>query len=248
MTDRAQFWVLGAGGLGCPALLGLMAAHPEAQITLVDNDVVDATNLHRQVLYALEDVGAPKVEAAAFRLSQRAPGLRLVGLRRRLAPGDVHAALRAVDAETVVLECSDDPALKFAVNDAVLAHGLRGVIGGVVATQGQAMAVAGGHACYRCLFHAPPPSGATRSCAEVGVLGPVAGAIGYQMAHLATALRVDATVAGRLFDFDAMGIRITTLSPPIRPDCRCQIDPAALHSQTETQTDHGNRTHSNSAS
>lgn len=250
MTSTAQFWVLGAGGLGCPALLGLVAAHPNARITVVDDDVVDASNLHRQVLYNLEDVGAPKVEAAAHRLRQRAPQLEVVGDRRRLEPHEVRGALGALDPETIVLECSDQPELKFAVNDAVLDLGLRGVIAGVLATQGQVMAIARGHACYRCLFHAPPPPDCTQSCAQAGVLGPVAGALGYQMAHLAAALRADASVAGRLFDFDAMGSRITTLSPCVRDDCRCQIAASALQNEslTENENHHGNRTHPNSAS
>src|SRR5262245_7002310 len=101
-----RFLVLGAGGLGCPALLGLVAGGADS-LAVVDCDVVDATNLHRQVLYGLADVGAPKVLAAARNLRARAPALRVEPIPLRLDERTLSPLLAAQPAGTVVLECSD---------------------------------------------------------------------------------------------------------------------------------------------
>jgi len=210
--------VLGAGGLGCPALLGLLAGGADA-LTIVDHDVVDATNLHRQVLYTTADVGMAKVEAARLRLRGRRPALQVQPLRLRLDADNLGPLLAAAPPGTIVLECSDQPGLKFLVNDACLAHGLPLVLAGVQRWRGQVQAVVRGHACLRCMFEAPPPPELAEPCSAVGVMGPAAGLLGYWMAHLAMALRAGSTCAGELWAIDARSLEPQVLRPRPRPGC-----------------------------
>jgi molybdopterin/thiamine biosynthesis adenylyltransferase len=213
-----HYLVLGAGGLGCPALLGLVAAGADA-ITIVDHDVVDASNLQRQVLYTTGDVGMAKVEAAAVRLRSRAPRLRISPLRLRLDHDNLDALLAAQPAGTVVLECSDAPGLKFLVNDTCLSRQLPLVIAGVQRWRGQVQAVVRGHACLRCMFEEAPPPEQQESCAMVGVIGAAAGLLGYWMAHLAVALHAGAAVAGELWAIDTRSLAPQMLRPLPRAGC-----------------------------
>lgn len=222
-----RFLVLGAGGLGCPALLGLSAGGAGA-IAVVDCDAVDATNLHRQVLYTLADVGAPKVEAAARRLRARAPALRVEPIPLRLDERTLSSLLAAQPPGTVVLECSDQPDLKFLVHDTCGEVGLPLVVGGVQRWGGQAMAVRhGAGACLRCVFEGAPPPDLAPSCAAVGVLGAAAGALGFLMAHLALALHAGDDVAGALIALDLRDLRPQQIRPSARPGCP-GCDPAAV--------------------
>lgn len=213
-----RFVVLGAGGLGCPALLGLVGAGAR-EIVVVDCDRVDATNLHRQILYDLGDVGARKVDAAARRLRARAPALRVEPVDLRLDERTLPALLAAQPAGTIVLECSDGPDLKFLTNDTCLDLGLGLALGGVQRWGGLAMAVARGGACLRCVFESAPPPELAPSCAAVGVLGVAAGTLGYLVAHLAAALCSGADVAGTLMALDLRDPRPQQIRPRARVGC-----------------------------
>jgi molybdopterin/thiamine biosynthesis adenylyltransferase len=212
----ACFVVVGAGGLGCPALLALAAAGAE-QAIVVDHDRVEAHNLQRQVLYDVGDVGAAKAEAAARRL----PGLRIEPRVQAVRSADVPAFVAALRGRAaVVLECTDQPALKFAFNDACLAHGVPLVVGAALGFRGQALAVVGGHACYRCVYEAPPPDHEIPRCDEAGVLGAGVGHVGMLMAHLALRLFAgDESVAGRLWALDLLRADVRCLAPALRADC-----------------------------
>ena len=239
MGSEPSYVVIGAGGLGCPALLGLVAGGARSLI-VVDDDVVDESNLQRQVLFELADVGVAKVEAARWALRRRvdstggADGLELQGIRRRLDPGDPRGVAASLDellvgrGPTLVLECSDDPALKFAVHDACLGRGVPIVVGGVLGWRGQLMAVdprQRGRACYRCVFEAPPPAELAPACATVGVVGAVAGQVGHAMAAAALALmapapsQADTGPAGRLVHFDLLRGLVRELDPRPRANC-----------------------------
>lgn len=224
-----RFLVLGAGGLGCPALLGLVAAGAR-ELAVVDCDVVDATNLHRQVLYDLGDVGAPKVEAAARRLRARAPALRVEPIPLRLDERTLSSLIAEQPSDTVVLECSDQADLKFLVHDTCRAHGLAVVVGGVQRWGGQAMAVRhGAGACFRCIFEGAPPAELAPSCAAVGVQGAAAGALGFLMAHLAVALDAGDDIAGTLIALDLRDLRPQQIRPRRRagcPGCDPAVGPA----------------------
>lgn len=220
-----RYLVLGAGGLGCPALLGLCASGAR-EIAVVDFDTVDASNLHRQVLYSLGEVGMPKALAAARRLRASAPGLRVEPIALRLDEVTLPALLAAQPAGTVVLECSDQPDLKFLVNDTCLELDLPLVLGGVQRWRGLALAVRRGAACLRCIFEEAPPAELAESCAAVGVMGSAAGLLGQLMAHLAVALASGSDVAGALTAIDLRDLRPQALHPRPRPGCPA-CDPAA---------------------
>jgi molybdopterin-synthase adenylyltransferase len=156
--------IVGVGGLGCPLALAL-GLRGET-VVLVDFDRVELSNLPRQVLYRTEDVGRPKVEAAADALVRRGvPPARI-----KPVMGPWHPGLRG----DIVYEGSDDLATKFAVNDACVAAGTPCTIGGILRHAGQVFKVVPGGACYRCLFEAPPSDGDgdAPTCGDAGVLGP----------------------------------------------------------------------------
>jgi molybdopterin/thiamine biosynthesis adenylyltransferase len=218
-----HYVVIGAGGLGCPALLGLQAGGAR-RISIVDDDVVDLANLPRQVLYESADVGVAKVDAARWALQSET--IEIETLARRLEPAELPTWIDALVANTrepIVLECSDSPRLKFAVHDACVAKGVRVVVGGVVGWHGQAMAVdprQADAACYRCVFEAPPPRELTPACAEVGVAGTAAGTVGHAMALLALALAEAASsVAGVCLHFDLLRATVRRLAPKPRAHC-----------------------------
>lgn len=218
-TASTHFLVLGAGGLGCPALLALLTGGARS-LTVVDDDVVDASNLHRQVLYTTADVGMRKVDAARMRLQARAPALDVQVSPRRIDVAGVGDLLDGVPPHTVVLECTDDPGLKFAINDACLARDLPLVVAAVLRWRGQAIAVRRGSPCYRCIYEAPPPAELTPPCSAAGVLGAAAGALGWLMAHMALRMAEDdAGVVGRLIDLDLRDGRARELAPSPRPGC-----------------------------
>jgi len=213
--------VIGAGGLGCPALLGLVAGGA-TRITVVDDDVVDASNLQRQVLYATYDVGVPKARAAVRRLRSQAPRDAQVDLRAieaRLDGRTLAALLDELAPGSVVLECTDNPGLKFATNDACVARGIPLVVGGVLGWEGQVMVVGDG-TCYRCLYEREPPRELAPACAEAGVIGAACGHLGWLMAAHAHKLAAgDDSAAGTLTTFDGRTLAPRTLSPRPRPDC-----------------------------
>jgi molybdopterin/thiamine biosynthesis adenylyltransferase len=226
-----RYVVIGAGGLGCPALLGLQAGGAR-RIGIVDDDAVDLANLPRQVLYGSADVGVAKVDAARWALRERARGsepLEITTLARRLDPAQLSGWIDeqlATTPDPIVLECSDSPRLKFAVHDACVARGVRVVVGGVVGWHGQAMAVDPGRhdaACYRCVFEAAPPRELTPACSEAGVAGAAAGTVGHAMALLAMALAEnrppESSVAGVCLHFDLLRASVRRLAPKPRSDC-----------------------------
>ncbi len=221
MIDHHTFVVVGAGGLGCPALLGLRMAGAK-QALVIDCDRVEPGNLHRQVLYDLGDVGAPKAEVAAAKL--RAAGISARARVERIAPDDVDALVAALPGPAIVLECTDAPALKFAFNDACVRHGRPLVLAAAIGLRGHVIAVVPGSACYRCVFEAPPPVELVPSCATAGVLGTAVGSTGFLQAQLAVAIATQTLaddVRGRLLELDLARGTLRTLAGHRRPDCDC---------------------------
>jgi molybdopterin/thiamine biosynthesis adenylyltransferase len=166
--DRTRALLIGVGGLGAPAAMALAAAGV-GTLGLVDPDVVESSNLHRQPLYDEADVGRAKVTAAAERLLAKHPGLTVVTDRRRFGTGDV----ALLDGWDVVLDGTDSVAAKFMVNDAAVVARVPLVHAGAVGWRAQLLTVLPyASACYRCLFEEPPPPDEVPSCQEAGVLGP----------------------------------------------------------------------------
>lgn len=199
--------VVGAGGLGGPALL-VLAASGVGRLVLVEDDVVETSNLNRQPLFGEADVGARKARAAEARLHALFPGVALEVRDERYHPGNAIELARAAD---VVVDGSDNFATKFLANDAALQAGRPLVHGGVLRTTAQLLTVAPGGlgGCLRCLFEAPPPEGSIPSCSQAGILGPVAGFAGSLLG--AEALRLldgeRGTYEGRLYTFEARTAR-----------------------------------------
>jgi adenylyltransferase/sulfurtransferase len=222
--------VIGAGGLGSPVALALTAGAPAgglarlSALTLMDADVVELSNLHRQLLHGERDLGRLKVDSAADRLAARASGLPIRRLAQRLDAGCAPALVAAHD---LVVEGSDDLETKFLVNDLALRLGVPAVIGGVVRFSGQIVTVmpplcvdrkAG---CYRCLFEEPPPPGAAATCQQAGVLGPACGLVGGLMAAEAARILAGAAplYAGALLTLDLLRWRLRQIELPPRADC-----------------------------
>lgn len=214
MTDRSQTraLVVGAGGLGCPVLLGLAEAGV-GRIRLVDDDRVELSNLQRQVLYGVSDVGRLKVEAARDRLERRFPDLSLELEATRLDPANVSHLFDGVD---VVIDATDDPEARFTINDQAVAQGVPAVLGGVIRFEGVIMGVQPEQgSCFRCLFEGPPEPGEVMTCAGAGVLGAMAGLVGHLQVQRALGLlggRPNES-AGYITTVD--GLRGTTRDVPV---------------------------------
>jgi adenylyltransferase/sulfurtransferase len=225
--QHARVLIVGLGGLGGPAAEALAVAGV-GTLGLLDDDVVDVSNLHRQPLYGRDDLGRPKVVAAASRLGALAPGLRIESWRERFGPG--HG--RLVAGFDLVIDGTDSVAAKFDVNDAAVAAGVPLVHAGVVGMRAQLLTVLPRRsACYRCVFEDAPPPGEVPSCEEAGVLGPLAVLAGALQA--AEALRLlggaGAAFADRLLTIDARDGRWRTVPLAPNPRCRtCAPAPAAL--------------------
>lgn len=202
--SKARVLIVGAGGLGSPAALYLAGAGV-GQLTLIDNDPVDLTNLHRQILHGTTDVGAPKVLSARRRLSHLNPGVKVRPVNKRLILDNVDALFKNQD---LVLDGSDNFDTRYLVNDAAVRRRVPLVWGAVLRWEGQAMTVVPGRsACYRCLFPEPPDPAVAQSCADGGILGPVAGLVGTLLAveALKVLLGAGRLLADRLWMLDARG-------------------------------------------
>ena len=199
MRARARVLVVGVGGLGCPAAIALARAGV-GTLGLADDDEVDVTNLHRQILFTDADVGAHKVDAAMRALAGMAPALVVEPHRTRLLPSN---AVDLVGRYDVVVEGSDNFATKFLAADACAIAKVPVVHAAAVRWHGTVLAVgrAGGPG-YRCLFEDLPGGDAAPNCAEAGVVGPMVGVVGALQADLALALLDGEDVAGTLVTFD----------------------------------------------
>jgi molybdopterin/thiamine biosynthesis adenylyltransferase/rhodanese-related sulfurtransferase len=206
----ASVLVIGAGGLGCPALLYLAAAGV-GRIVIVDPDTVDASNLQRQVLYTTADQGANKAEAAARRLISLNPLVRAEAVPARFDRSNALALVRACD---LVVDGSDNFPTRYLVNDACVIAGKPFVYGAIQGFEGHVSVFnLGGGPTYRCLFPEPPAAGTVPNCAEAGVLGAVTGLIG--TAQACEAIKVLAGVgealSGRLLVWDALAMTSTVV-------------------------------------
>jgi molybdopterin/thiamine biosynthesis adenylyltransferase len=211
--------LIGAGGLGCGAALAL-AAGGARRLVVVDDDVVDESNLHRQVLHAATAVGQAKTASLAATLHDRFPEVEVTPVQGRFDAGTAAALLEDC---AVAVDGSDNLATKFLANDAAVLSGKPLIHGAAVETWGQLLTVpAGGRPCYRCLFEElPPPEADAPSCAEAGVLGPVPGVIGALQAS--EALRIlrgeSPALSGRLIRYDSRLMTMRAVRFRRNPGC-----------------------------
>jgi sulfur-carrier protein adenylyltransferase/sulfurtransferase len=214
----ARVLLVGAGGLGSPAALYLAAAGV-GTLGIVDADVVDDSNLQRQVIHATDRVGMPKVESARIAIANLNPDVRVVAHEERLDKANVLDVFAGYD---VILDGTDNFATRYLINDACVLLGKPNVHGSIFRFEGQATTfVAGQGPCYRCLFPSPPPPELAPSCAEAGVLGLLPGTIGIiQATEVAKlVLGIGDPLIGRLLTYDALGMEFRELRLSRDPEC-----------------------------
>jgi adenylyltransferase/sulfurtransferase len=215
---RARILCVGAGGLGSPAALYLAAAGV-GTLGLVDFDVVDFSNLHRQIIHDTANVGRSKLESARDRLRALTPDLQVELID---APIKAANARDILDGWDVVVDGTDNFAARYVVNDACVLYGKPNAWGSIFRFEGQASVFAApGGPCYRCLHPEPPPPGLVPSCAEAGVLGVLPGIIGTIQATEAIklVLGVGEPLVGRFLMFDALKMRFREIRLAKDPEC-----------------------------
>jgi molybdopterin/thiamine biosynthesis adenylyltransferase/rhodanese-related sulfurtransferase len=220
--ESSRVLVVGAGGLGSPAAYYLAAAGV-GTLRVVDDDVVDRSNLQRQILHTEERIGRPKVESAALTLASLNPRVQVEARSQRITAANVDEMLDGVD---VVLDGADNFPARYLLNDACVRHRKPLVYGAVHRFEGQLSVFdAGRHRgelpCYRCLFPEPPPPEAAPICSEAGVLGVLPGVVGMLQATevLKLVLGIGEPLAGRLLQFDALSMRFRETRIPPDPGC-----------------------------
>ncbi|HUW54351.1 MAG TPA: HesA/MoeB/ThiF family protein [Rhodanobacter sp.] len=186
--------VIGAGGLGCP-VISYLAAAGVGTLGIVDGDVLDASNLHRQVMYDARDVGQRKVDLAARRITALNPTIAVLAYAEPLHAGNITDVFAQYD---LVVECTDDLASRYLANDAAVLTGTPLILASVYQYEGQLQVVSSipGEPCLRCLWPVQPAPGLAGSCVESGVLGPVPGVLGTMQAMEALKLLLGLPSAG----------------------------------------------------
>jgi adenylyltransferase/sulfurtransferase len=214
----AKVLLVGAGGLGAP--LGLyLAAAGIGRIGIVDFDVVDLTNLQRQVIHSTKDVGRKKLDSAAERMQAINPHVEIVKHETALTSENALDILKDYD---IVVDGTDNFPTRYLVNDACVLLAKPNVYGSIFRFEGQATVFAyQGGPCYRCLYPEPPPPGLVPSCAEGGVLGILPGTIGLIQATetVKLILGIGELLVGRLLLYDALGMRFRELKLRQNPEC-----------------------------
>lgn len=219
----ARVLVVGAGGLGAPLLLYLAAAGV-GTIGVVDDDVVDLSNLQRQVIHATGGIGKAKVDSAGDAVAAVNPEVRLVPHAERLTAANVD---RLIDDYEVIADGSDNFDTRFLLGDACHLIGRTLVSAAILRFEGQ-IATFKSHAgpdypCYRCLYREPPPPGTVPTCAEGGVLGALAGAVGslQTIEVLKEIMVIGDSLAGSLLIYDALATNFRKMT--LKPDPACPL-------------------------
>jgi len=219
---ESKVLMIGAGGLGSPAALYLAAAGV-GTLGIVDGDVVDRSNLQRQILHTDDRIGMPKVKSATATLTALNPDVKINAYETRLDSGNVDEIFADYD---IVIDGTDNFATRYLINDACVKLGIPNVHGAIFRFEGQVSvfwpAYEKEHGpCYRCLFPEPPPPEMAPSCAEAGVLGILPGVIGVLEAveAIKILLGVGEPLVGRMIYYDALQARFTELKLKRNPNC-----------------------------
>jgi adenylyltransferase/sulfurtransferase len=224
----AKVLLVGAGGLGSPAALYLAAAGV-GTLGLVDADLVDDSNLQRQVIHTTDRVGMPKVESARLTIEALNPDVQVIGHEQRLTKENVVEIFASYD---IILDGTDNFATRYLINDACVLLGKPNIHGSIFRFDGQATTfIAGEGPCYRCLFPEPPPPDLAPNCAEAGVLGLLPGTVGLLQATEVAKLilGIGEPLVGRLLTYDALSTTFRELRFQRDPTCP-MCGPDAPHS------------------
>jgi len=215
---KASVLCVGAGGLGSPLAFYLTAAGV-GRLGIVDFDVVDFSNLQRQILHTTNDVGRPKLESAQEKLEALNPNVKVEPYEERLSSEN---ALQLFEKYDIIVDGTDNFPTRYLVNDACVLTGKPNVYGSIFRFEGQASVFATSEGpCYRCLYPEPPPPGLVPSCAEGGVLGILPGLVGLVQATevIKLILEKGTSLVGRLLLFDALGMKFRELKLKKDPQC-----------------------------
>jgi len=216
---NSKVLLIGAGGLGSPAALYLAAAGV-GTLGIVDFDLVDLSNLQRQILHHLDDVGRPKVQSAVDTIAELNPDVKVVPYQEALNSSNVRQIFSEYD---VIVNGSDNFPTRYLANDACVFLKKPLVDGSIFKFEGQATVFLPGHGCYRCLYPAPPPAGVVPSCAEAGVLGVICGVIAsiQGVEAIKLLLGLGDPLVGRLVFFDALAMEFRQVK--FRRDPACPV-------------------------
>jgi molybdopterin/thiamine biosynthesis adenylyltransferase len=224
----AKVLLIGAGGLGSPAALYLAAAGV-GTIGIIDADVVDVSNLQRQVLHTVDRVGMPKVDSAEAAITALNPGVRVVKYAERLTSENVLSVISDYD---VIVDGTDNFPTRYLLNDASLVAGVPVVHGSIYQFEGSVTVYAPHQGpCYRCQYPEPPPPELAPSCAEGGVLGVLPGVVGGLQATEAMklVLGIGTPLIGRQLRYDALTMEFVELRMRRDPNCPvCSKDPSEI--------------------
>jgi adenylyltransferase/sulfurtransferase len=214
---EASVLVVGAGGLGAPVIQYLAAAGV-GELCIVDDDVVERSNLQRQVIHHDADVGTPKVESAAGFVAALNPDVDVEPIHRRIGPGEAQELVADYD---VVVDCSDNFPTRYMLNDATQIEGVPLAHGAIYKFEGQVTTLTPGGPCYRCLFPEAPEPGTVPDCATTGVLGVLPGTVGCIQATEAVKLLLGLgdPLEERLLFYDAREMSFETVPYRQNPDC-----------------------------
>ncbi|MCD7936360.1 MAG: molybdopterin-synthase adenylyltransferase MoeB [Tannerellaceae bacterium] len=214
---NAKVLVIGAGGLGAPVALYLAAAGV-GTLGIVDGDVVDLSNLQRQIIHFTADVGRPKVDSAREKIRQINPDVQVVTYPEFFTASNAAEIVRKYD---FIIDGTDNFPVKFLINDACVLEGKPFSHGGILRFEGQTLTYVPGAACYRCLFQAPPPPNAVPTCSQAGVLGAIAGMLGTIQAAetLKYITGVGDLLTNRLLTFNAKAMTFREVKTPQNKCC-----------------------------
>lgn len=224
---RSKVLLMGAGGLGSPAALYLAAAGV-GTLGVVDMDVVDLSNLQRQVIHTQDRAGKPKTESARMTIQALNPDVKVVPFQERLTSENV---LRVLEGFDMVIDGGDNFPTRYLLNDACVVLNKPNIHGSIYRFEGQVTTfIPHQGPCYRCLYPMPPPAEMAPSCAEAGVLGVLPGIIGLLQANeaLKLILGVGEPLVGRLLTFDALETRFSELKLRRDPSCPVCADGAKV--------------------
>ncbi len=216
--------VIGAGGLGCPAIQ-VLAGAGVGHLKVIDGDRVDISNLPRQHLHFTADVGEFKVDSVKAKVLAMNPDVKIETFRTFVNKQNIKELIEGCDA---VIEASDNLGTKFLVNDACMHFRIPFVVAGVVQYYGQFMSILPGEtACYRCVFHEPLPENSVPTCSGVGVLGsaPAMGGILQANEVIKTILGIKSTFLGHLFSFDLLKGAFDFIKLQRNPTCKACAHP-----------------------
>lgn len=216
--SNGKVLVIGTGGLGSPVAWYLAAAGV-GTLGLVDDDVVDLSNLQRQIVHATPDIGRPKVKSAKEKLSALNPNVEIVTYDFRLTSANIMDVIKDYD---IVVDGTDNFPTRFLINDACVMAGKPLSHGAILRFFGQLFTIIPEEGpCYRCVFREPPPAGSVPTCAEAGVLGAIAGTIGVLQATevLKYLLGKGSLLVGRLLTYEALEAKFREVKVQRNPEC-----------------------------